>query len=180
MRGNSKSKKRHIPLTLRQQSFSYLSAISLTSLALSFLIHFIMLRATSLNQQSTKYFCLDFWILKLHPSSKRAITPKFANWKISVANIIYYSKPIHRCHQNTHGTCRMYTNVSWSWSTLKSKKSKNLTCVIRRHILPECMMPDGQTAILLFSGLSLKPFCSFGLICLPWAWPSWPPVYVLG
>ena len=45
-------------------------------------------------------------------------------------NIIYYSRPIHRCPQNTHGTCHVSTNVSWSWLTLKSKKSKNRTCLI--------------------------------------------------
>ena len=44
--------------------------------------------------------------------------------------IIYYSRAIHRCPQNTRGTCHMSTNVSWSWSTLKSKKSKNRNCMI--------------------------------------------------
>ena len=39
-------------------------------------------------------------------------------------NIIYYSRPIHRCPQSTRGTCHVSTNVSWSLSTLKSKKSK--------------------------------------------------------
>ena len=45
-------------------------------------------------------------------------------------NIIYYSRAIHRCPQNTRGTCHVSTNVSWSRSTLESKKSKNRNCLI--------------------------------------------------
>ena len=51
-------------------------------------------------------------------------------------NIIYYSRAIHRYPKNT---CHVSTNVSWSWSTLKSKKSKN--CLIWLILPPGSWMP---------------------------------------
>ena len=71
----------------------------------------------------TRYFFP--WILQLTPlyiKDNNSYVLK-ANWKISMPNIIYYSRPIHRCPQNTRGTCHVSTNMSWSQWTLKSKKS---------------------------------------------------------
>ena len=57
----------------------------------------------------TKYFFS--WILYLHPSTKRVITPMFnskSNWKIAMPNIIFYSRAFHRFPQNMykwHMTC---------------------------------------------------------------------------
>ena len=53
-----------------------------------------------------------------------------ANWKISMLKIIYSSRPITWWSRNPRGTCHVSKNVSWSWTTLKSKKSKNRTCLI--------------------------------------------------
>ena len=62
--------------------------------------------------------------------------------------IIYYSRPITWCSQNTRGTCHVSINVSWSLSTLESKKSKNRTCSIWRHISTEPMgCPEWKNSI---------------------------------
>ena len=92
--------------------------------------------------------------------------------------IIYYSRPIHRYHQNPRDTCR----VSQRLSTLRAKFSKRRT-YLNQHIQQPMWSPSGMSQDYkkvwhFYAQLDLQSIgSSLHILCIVCLWYHNDPIY---